>query len=125
MSDTESVKNLSLCPVSKFYIFIKSVSSIIPHIKSADSYKLEFVPFSPSKSSPLPSYGISVFPEPERFFFLQILFLFCPVELFAVDLTVVEYRGTLLKQPSFFADESVPVELRGNAENANRTPAGR
>jgi len=105
--------------MSTFDIFIKSGPSIIPHIESADSYKVEFGKFSPSKSSPFPSYGISVFSVPERFFFLQILFIFCPVELFAVDLTVVGYRGTLLKQLSFFADECVPVELSGNAANSN------
>ena len=55
LSDTESVMNLCLCPVSKFDIFIQSGSPIIPHIKSADSDKVEFGQFSPVKSSPLPS----------------------------------------------------------------------
>jgi len=54
-SDNESIKNLSLCPVSKFYIFTNSESPIIPHIISADSYKLEFGQFSPAKSSPISS----------------------------------------------------------------------
>ena len=47
LSDTGSVKNLSHCPVSKFDIFIKRESSIIPHIESADSYKVEFGQFWP------------------------------------------------------------------------------
>ena len=55
LSDTESIKNLSLCPASKCDIFIKSGSLIIPHIKSADSYKVEICQFSPSELSPLPS----------------------------------------------------------------------
>ena len=66
-----------------------------------------------------------MFSVPERFFFLQILFSFCPIELFAVDLTLVGYRGTLLKQLSFFADECVPVELGANEAKSNREPAGR
>ena len=69
--------------MSKFDVFIRSGSPVMPRIKSADSCKLEFVQFSPSKCSPLPSYGISGFSVPERFFFLQIFF-----EQFAVDLTV-------------------------------------
>ena len=38
-------------------------------------------------------------------------------------MTVSGYRGTLLKQLSFFADECVPVEVGGNAANSNREPA--
>ena len=109
--------------MSKCDIFIKIGSPIVPHIKSADSYKVEFGQFSPSRSSPPPSCGISVFSVPERFLFLQILF--APLELFAVDVTVLEYRGTLLKQLSVFADECVPVEVGGNEANSNREPAGR
>ena len=55
LSDTGSVKNMPLCPVSKFDIFIKSGSPIVPHIKSADSYKVELGQLSPSKSCPIPS----------------------------------------------------------------------
>ena len=72
--DTESIKNLSLCPVRKFHTFTQSGSPIIPHIISADSYKVEFGHFLPAKSSPVPSYGISVFSVPEIFLFLQIFF---------------------------------------------------
>jgi hypothetical protein len=109
--------------VSKFYIFIKSGSPIIPHIKSADSYKVEFGQFSPSKSSPVLSYGnFCVF---GTWTFLISSDIFCPILLFAVDVTVLGYRAMLLKQLSLFADECVPVEVGGNAANSNREPAGR
>lgn len=51
--------------------------------------------------------------------------IFCPVELFAVEVTVSGYRCTLLKQLSLLADECVPVEVGGNSTNSNREPAGR
>jgi hypothetical protein len=47
LSDTESVKNLSLCPMNKFDKLIKIGSPLIPRIKSADLGKLEFGQFSP------------------------------------------------------------------------------
>ena len=74
LSDTESIKNLSLCPVRKFHTFTQSDSPIIPHIISADSYKVEFAHFSPAKSSHVTSYGTSVCSLTERFLFLQTFF---------------------------------------------------